>query len=60
MLPFEEWEKRKEIILNSNIDMMKFGWVGKMEKATGLSKRIIENVLLKFPEVFEGKYFRKK
>ena len=60
MLSFEEWEKRKEIILNSNIDMMKFGWVGKMEKATGFSKRIIENVLLKFPEVFEGKYFRRK
>lgn len=60
MLSFEEWEKRKEIILNSNVDMMKFGWVSKMEKATGFSKRIIENVLLKFPEVFEGKYFRRK
>ena len=37
-----------------------FGWVGKMEKATGFSKRIIENTLLKFPEIFEGKYFRRK
>lgn len=60
MLSFEEWKKRKEIILNSNVDMMKYGWVSKMEKATGFSKRIIENTLLKFPETFEGKYFRRK
>lgn len=60
MLSISEWEERKDKILNSGVDMMKFGWVGKMEKATGFSKRIIENTLLKFPEVFEGKYFRRK
>lgn len=60
MLSFEEWEKRKEVILNSNVDMMKYGWVSKMEKTTGLSKSMIENILLKFPETFEGKYFRRK
>ena len=60
MLSISEWEERKDKILNSGVDMMKFGWVGKMEKATGFSKRIIENTLLKFPEIFEGKYFRRK
>ena len=43
-----EWVKRKELILNCGIDITKFGWVGKVEKATGLSKRIIETTVLHF------------
>ena len=43
-----EWIKRKELILNCGIDITKFGWVGKVEKATGLSKRIIETTVLHF------------
>jgi len=44
----EKLLERKEIILNSGVDMMKFGWVGKMEKATGLSKHQIEDCVRYF------------
>lgn len=44
-VPLEIMEKRKELILNSGIDLNKFGWVGKVEKITNLSKHRIENCI---------------
>lgn len=55
-----EWELRKEKILTCGVDLTTFGWVGKVTEATGLSKRIIENTIKKFPNDFEGKFFRRK
>lgn len=53
----DDWIKRKELILNCGVDLSKFGWVGKVEKATGLSKRIIENTVEYFNlSVFKRKY----
>ena len=52
----DDWVKRKELILNCGVDLSKFGWVGKVEKATGLSKRIIENTV----EYFNLKVFKRK
>lgn len=51
-----DWIKRKELILNCGVDITKFGWVGKVEKATGLSKRIIENTV----KYFDLKVFKRK
>lgn len=51
-----DWIKRKELILNCGVDIIKFGWVGKVEKATGLSKRIIENTV----KYFDLKVFKRK
>ena len=34
-----EWNHRKELILNSGVDLMKFGWVGKVEQVTHLTNR---------------------
>lgn len=56
----EIWLERKERILNSGIDLMKFGWVGKVKKLTKLSQRELENTLKHFNSEFEGKYFRRK
>lgn len=51
-----DWIERKELILNCGVDLTKFGWVGKVEKATGLTKRIIENTVERFSlEVFKRK-----
>lgn len=55
----EIWLERKKRILNSGIDLMKFGWVGKVKKLTKLSQRELENTLKHFNSEFEGKYFRK-
>lgn len=43
-----ELNRRKELILNSGVDTMKFGWVEKMVKATGLSKHQIEDCVRHF------------
>lgn len=59
-IPQSEWERRKNLLLNAKTDMTKFGWVGKMEKEINETKRIIEETLERFPEIFEGKFFRRK
>lgn len=41
----EEMNFRKEAILNSGIDLSKFGWVEKVSKATGLTRRQIYKVV---------------
>lgn len=53
------WNERKEKILSCNIDLMKFGWVGKVKKLTGLTQRELENTLKHFKDEFEGKYFKR-
>ena len=58
--PLSEWNRRKDLILTCGIDLTQFGWVDKVIKCTGLSKRMIENTLRKFPNEFDGKYFRRK
>ena len=55
----EIWIERKNRILTCGIDLTKFGWVGKVEKETGYTKRIIEDTLERFKDDFEGKYFRR-
>ena len=59
-VPLSEWNRRKDLIVNSGVDLSKFGWVGKVEQLTHLSKRVIESTLRRFPDVFDGKYFRRK
>lgn len=39
------------MILNSGIDLTKYGWVGKVIEKTGLTKRIIENTVQRFEEL---------
>ena len=55
-----EWEERKNLILNSGVDLNKFGWLSKVKKETGLSKRKIENVVKHFNlNVFKRKIRQK-
>ena len=46
--------------MNCGIDLMKFGWVGKVKKLTGLTQRELENTLEHFNTEFEGKYFKRQ
>lgn len=59
-VPMSEWNRRKDLMINSGVDLTKFGWVGKVEQITHLTKRVIEATLRRFPEEFNGKYFRRK
>lgn len=54
-----EWNNRKDLILNSGIDLTKFGWVGKVIEKTGLTKRIIEDTVKRFDELKEICFYRK-
>lgn len=54
--PNETWEHWKDLILQSNVDLTKFGWVGKVVEATGLTKGQIRNTVRKFKiKCFERK-----
>ena len=41
----EEMNFRKEAILNSGVDLSKFGWVEKVSKVTGLTRRQIYKIV---------------
>lgn len=44
----ETWQSWKDLILQSNVDLTKFGWVNKVVKITGLSKKQIRRTVRKF------------
>ena len=60
MLTNDEWHRRLDLILNSNIDLTKYGWKEKIIKNTGLSIRQIDNIIKHFPEYFKNIYIRCK
>ena len=59
ILPEKEWEHRRDLILNSGIDIKKFGWVSKIKNKTKLSQRVIEDTMIHFKDIFDGNYFRR-
>lgn len=50
------WEERKNIIINSGVDLQKRGWILEVINKTGLSNLIIKNTLLHFPELMNQVY----
>lgn len=42
------WQSRYNLIINSNVNLLKFGYVEQLIKSTGLSKRIIANTIKRF------------
>lgn len=56
ILPLSEMNRRKELIINSNIDLTKFGWVDKVSNVTNLSKHQIKDTV----DYFNLDVFRRK
>lgn len=54
----DELNRRKELILNSDVDLTKFGWVGKVADITGLSIRVIHTTVDQFDDL-KSKVFRR-
>ena len=48
MLSDAEWERRRNLILSSGVDLNKFGCLKELESKTGLTRRQICNVINKF------------
>lgn len=59
-LPDNVWNERKMMMINSGIDMSKFGWQSKMVNHTGLTKRVIERTIEHFYDEFKDKIFKRK
>jgi hypothetical protein len=57
MLSDLEWSKRKELILNSGIDLQKFGWKTKVQEATGLTRRQVDCTIEHFADEFKDKIY---
>lgn len=56
----DQWLERKEIILNSDVDLTKFGWVGKVSQITGYTNREIYNTIEHFDDLKEKVFRRNK
>ena len=54
----DELNRRKELILNSGVDLTKFGWVERVSEITGLSIRVIHTTVDKFDDL-KSKVFRR-
>ena len=54
----DQWLKRKEIILNSGIDLTKLGWKSEVERKTELTRREIINTVNHFADLQELCYKR--
>ena len=54
----DQWLKRKEIILNSDVDLTKLGWKSEVERKTELTRREIINTVNHFPDLQEQTYKR--
>lgn len=52
MLTKDEWQRRKDLIDQANVDLNKFGCLTEIERITGLSRRQIKNTM----EYFNIKY----
>lgn len=59
ILTEEEWLFRKELILNSGVDLTKFGWKTKVEQATGLTRRQVCLTIEHFAELFNNIIFKR-
>lgn len=46
--PEEYWNNKRDLILNSGVDLMKFGWRAKVINITGLSVRAVETTIKRF------------
>lgn len=51
------WLERKELILNSGVDLMKFGWKEQVRLKTGLTRRQLALTIKHFHEEFSDKVY---
>lgn len=55
------WLARKQLILTSGVDFTKLGWKTKVQEVTGLTRRQVDNTILRYPEDFSrDKFFIRK
>jgi hypothetical protein len=51
------WLERRDLIFNSGVDLLKFGWKERVQLKTGLTRRQLALTIKHFPEDFSGKVY---
>jgi 5-methylcytosine-specific restriction endonuclease McrA len=57
ILTEEDWLTRKNLIINSDVDLMKFGWKTELQKVTGLTRRQVDLTIAHFNDYFIDKVY---
>lgn len=57
ILSEDTWQDRKNLILSSGIDLQKFGWKTKVQEATGLTRRQVDDTIEHFVDEFKDKIY---
>jgi hypothetical protein len=57
ILSADIWQERKELIISSGVDLMRFGWKTKVQEATGLTRRQVDDTVEHFIEYFKDKIY---
>jgi hypothetical protein len=57
ILTADEWIHRKELIINSEVDLMRFGWKTKVQEVTGLTRRQVDDTVEYFIEELKDKIY---
>jgi hypothetical protein len=53
----EDWNVRKDLIINSKVDLTKFGWKTKVQEVTGLTRRQVDLTVEHFSDYFKDKIY---
>ena len=57
ILEEEVWLARKNQILDSGVDLTKYGWKTKIQKVTGLTRRQVDLTIERFTDAFDKKVY---
>ena len=57
ILDEETWFARKNQILESGVDLTKYGWKTEVQKVTGLTRRQVDLTIERFTDVFYNKIY---
>lgn len=60
MVSINQWEERKNLILNSGVDLNKFGCLTELERKTGLTRRQISLTISKFKIFYKTRTLKSK
>ena len=53
------WQTRLNMIVQSGVDLTQYGWVERVHKVTGYTRRTIYQTINHFADIMNGKYFRR-
>jgi 5-methylcytosine-specific restriction endonuclease McrA len=53
----DAWQARKELVLNSGIDLQRYGWKTRLQEVTGLTRRQVDDTIEHYIDEFKDKIY---